>query len=251
VPPRLLFIYAHPDDESFAVAGIARMYADAGAELALITATRGDAGRAGEPPMCSREDLPATREAELRAAAAILGIGHVYLLDYVDKHLADAPPDKIRRELIEVIRWHRPQIAVTFDPNGLNQHPDHVAIGRFAIDAIVAADDARFYPDAGPAHRVERLLWASPVLPWEVTKSPDLAGEPGVDFVIDTSGYVDVKAAALRAHRTQHVSINRVFFDFPDVQQILSVETFRQAFGPELPARPSADLFEGISTPLY
>src|SRR5688572_18508838 len=107
------------------------MYADAGAEIALVTATRGDAGRAGEPPICSKEELPARRETELRAAAALLGIGHVYLLDYLDKHLSDAPPDKIRSELIAVIRRHRPEIAVTFDPNGLNQHPDHVAIGRF------------------------------------------------------------------------------------------------------------------------
>ena len=98
--PRLLFIYAHPDDESFGVAGIARMYADQGADIALVTATRGDAGRAGEPPLCRREELPARREAELREAAAILGIGHVTLLDYVDKHLAEAPPDKIRRELV-------------------------------------------------------------------------------------------------------------------------------------------------------
>jgi LmbE family N-acetylglucosaminyl deacetylase len=53
---RLLFIYAHPDDESFGVAGIARMYADRGGAIAIVTATRGDAGRAGEPPICSREE---------------------------------------------------------------------------------------------------------------------------------------------------------------------------------------------------
>ena len=248
MPPRLIFIYAHPDDESFGVGGIARMCADGGAELALVTATRGDAGRAGEPAICSRAELPARREAELREAAKLLGIGHVYLLDYLDKHLGDAPPEKIRAEIVAVIRRHRPHIAVTFDPNGLNQHPDHVAIGRFAIDAIVAASDHRFCPDAGPAHCVERTLWASPVLPWDVPKSRDLAREPGVDFLIDTSKYVDVKAAALRAHATQHVSINRVFFDLPELRQILSVETFRQAFGPPLSARPSTDLFEGLST---
>ena len=77
------------------------MYADQGAEIALVTATRGDAGRAGEPAICSREELPARREAELREAAAILGIGHVTLLDYLDKHLAEAPsrqdPPRARR----------------------------------------------------------------------------------------------------------------------------------------------------------
>src|SRR5688572_1604398 len=104
MPPRLLFIYAHPDDESFNAAGIARMYADRGADIALVTATRGDAGRAGEPPICCREELPARREAELRDAAAILGVGQVTMLDYLDKHLAEAPPDEIRSQLVVAIR---------------------------------------------------------------------------------------------------------------------------------------------------
>jgi N-acetylglucosamine malate deacetylase 2 len=245
---RLLFIYAHPDDESFGVAGIAKMYADLGANLAIVTATRGDAGRAGEPPICSREELPARREAELRDAAAILGIGDVEVLDYLDKHLAEAPPDKIRRELVGAIRRHRPQIIVTFDPGGANLHPDHIAISRFASDAIAAAGDPRWYADAGDAHAVQRLLWTSPVMPWDVTKSPDLAREPGVDFLVDVSQYRDTKAAALRAHRTQHVSINRHFFDLPDVEKILSVEIFRQAFGPTLSKRPLDDVFDAIST---
>ena len=247
MPLRLLCLFAHPDDESFAVAGIARMYKERGAEIALVTATRGDAGRAGEPPLCSREELPARREAELREASRILGIGDVTVLDYLDKHLAEAPSAKIRRELVEAIRRHRPHVVVTFDPDGVNQHPDHVAISRFASDAVAAAADHRWYPGARDAHRVQRLIWTSPVLPWDVAKSSDLAREPGVDFLIDITPYRDVKAAALRAHRTQHVSIDRHFFHLPDVDRILSVETFRQGFGPPLSRRPSDDLFEGIA----
>jgi N-acetylglucosamine malate deacetylase 2 len=247
MPRRLLFIYAHPDDESFGVAGIARMYADQGAEIALVTATRGDAGRAGEPAICSREELPARREAELRAAAAILGIHHVTILDYLDKHLAEAPSGRIRRELVEAIRRHRPQIVVTFDPDGANEHPDHIAISRFAIDAVTAAGDPRWYADAAEAHQVQRLLWTSPVMWWDAPKSPDLSKEPGVDFVVDISNYRGTKAAALRTHRTQHVSIDRHFFDLPEIDRILSVETFRQAFGPPLSKRPAGDIFESIS----
>jgi LmbE family N-acetylglucosaminyl deacetylase len=243
---RLLYIYAHPDDESFGVAGLSRICADHGAEIAIVTATRGDAGRAGEPPLCSREELPARREAELRDAAQILGIGHVTVLDYLDKRLAEAPPDKIRRELVHAIRRHRPEVVVTFDPNGANLHPDHVAISRFASDAIAAAEDPRWYPEAGDPHRVQRLLWVPPVMPWDVPKSPDLRHEPGVDFLIDTSEYRHVKAAALRAHRTQHVSIDRHFFHLPDLDRILSVEAFRQAFGPPLLTRPSSDIFDSI-----
>ena len=243
---RVLFICAHPDDESFGVAGIARKYADEGADLAIVTATRGDAGRAGEPAICSREELPRRREAELREAAGIIGVRHVTVLDYLDKHLAEAPPAKIRRELVQQIRCHRPQVVVTFDPNGANLHPDHVSISRFASDAIAAAGDGRWYPELGAGHDVQRLLWISPVMPWMAPTCPDLAAEPGVDFLIDVSRYRDVKAAALRAHRTQHVSINRHFFHLPNVEEILRVETFTQAFGPPLSRRPATDIFEGI-----
>ena len=62
-----------------------------GGTVALVTATRGDAGRVGEPPLCRREQLPALRERELRDATGALGISEVDLLDYRDKHLADAP----------------------------------------------------------------------------------------------------------------------------------------------------------------
>ena len=244
---RLLYIYAHPDDESFGVAGLSRLYADQASQIALVTATRGDAGRAGEPPLCSRAELPARRESELRDAARILGISHVTVLDYLDKHLAEAASDTIRRQLVQAIRSHRPHVVVTFDPDGANRHPDHVAISRFASDAVAAAADSRWYPDTGPAHGVQRLLWTTPVLPWDAPKSHDLGKEPGVDFLIDVSKYRDVKAAALRAHRTQHVSIDRHFFLLPDVDRILSVETFRQGFGPSLSHRPCSDIFESIA----
>ncbi len=246
VPRRLLFIFAHPDDESFAVGGIARACADEGGEVALVTATRGDAGRAGEPSICSRSELPARRERELRDAASILGISHVTLLDYLDKRLAEAPPEEIRKQLIAAIRQHRPHVIVTFDPNGANQHPDHIAISRFSSDAIAAARDARWHPEVGPSHDVQRLLWTSPVMPWDTARVRDLAREPGIDFLVDSSRYVAVKAAALHAHRTQHVSIDRHFFDMPDVDRILSIETFRQAFGPALINVPAGDIFEGI-----
>jgi len=147
---------------------------------------------------------------------------------------------------VEAIRRHRPQLVVTFDPDGANLHPDHIAISRFTIDAVTAAADSRWYSTAGGAHQVQRLLWTSPVMPWDGTRFDDLAKQPGVDFLVDISKYRHIKAAALRAHRTQHVSIDRHFFALPDVERILSVETFRQCFGPPLSKRPVADVFESI-----
>ena len=244
--PRILLSFSHPDDESFGVAGLSRRYADAGAEVALVTATRGDAGRAGDPPLCSREELPACREAELRRAAEILGIAPVHVLDYHDKHVADAPVDRVRAELVGLIRLHRPHLVITFDPEGVNGHPDHIATARFTMDAVTAAADSRWYPDSGAPHRVQRLLWTAPLLPWEAVHSPNLRDEPGVDFLLDISPYRHTKAEALHAHRTQHISITRCFFSKPDVDRILSVEVFRQAWGPAVERAPADDVLTGL-----
>lgn len=241
--PRLLLVFAHPDDESVFAAGLARRTVGAGGVAALLTATPGEQGKLGDPPVCARERLGATRQGELMAACAELGIGPVRVLGYPDRGLASAPADTIRRQLVEIMRAVRPQVVVTFDPNGSNLHPDHVAISRFTADAVAAAGDARWFPDLGPPHAPARLLWTVPVRPWDVIRRGEAAAEPGVDFVIDVSAFTERKAAALRAHRSQHQSLHRIFLSKPDVERLLAVEMFRQAFGPPLRSRPAGDVF--------
>jgi N-acetylglucosamine malate deacetylase 2 len=243
----LLFSFAHPDDESFSGIGLACRCRAEGVRVVLVTATRGEEGSAGDPPICSRADLPARREAELRHAAGIAGIDTVHVLDYRDRTLADADPDEVRRRLVGIIRTARPDIVVTFDPNGFNRHPDHVAISRYTSDAIAAAADRRWLPDTGPAHQVRRLLWTPPLAPHDAVHVPDLAAEPGMDFVIDTAPWREEKAAALRAHRTQHVSIDRHFFSRPDLDRILAAESYRHAWGPPLERRPARDVWAGFT----
>lgn len=242
----ILLSYAHPDDESFTVAGILRKYADLGARIVLVSATSGQAGSNGDPPVCPREELGAVREGELREAARVLGVAEVHVLGYQDKHLAQAPPEEIRARLVEMLRRYRPQVVLSFDPNGINAHPDHVAISRFTSDAIPAAADARWLPELGPPHEVARLLWSPPVRVYNLGSHPDPASLPGVDFLFDIRPWSEAKAAALRAHRTQHKSIHRHYFDCPDVERRLAMEALRQAWGPPLTRRPETDLFAGL-----
>ena len=168
--PCLLFIFAHPDDESFSGVGTAMECAARGARTALVTATRGERGKPGDPPICSPEDLPAVREQELRQAVQIAGLDELHILEYRDRELPDAPPDEIRRTLVQHIRRVRPSIVFTFDPNGFNVHPDHLAISRFVSDAVAAAGDPRWHADTGEAHQVPRLLWTPPMPPWEAAR---------------------------------------------------------------------------------
>jgi LmbE family N-acetylglucosaminyl deacetylase len=240
----ILCVFAHPDDESFMAAGTACRYSEEGVRVALVTATLGEEGGAGDPPVCTREELPAVREAELRRAADILGIASVDLLGYRDKQLAAAPHAEVREKLVGLIRRHRPQVVITFDPNGSNAHADHVAVSRFTSDAVQAATDARFFPEAGPAHEVGRLLWTTPTPCWELGLGEDPAGEPGVDFLLDVSQWRGRKEAALRAHRSQAKNTARHFFDPPDRERRLSVEAFRLAWGPRPDGAPADDIWQ-------
>ena len=237
----LLFSFAHPDDESFSGAGTAMKYAAEGARIVLSTATLGGRGKCGEPAVCAPEELPVVRERELRAAADVIGFHELHLLEYRDRELADAPVEEIRSKLVTLIRRVRPSVVFTFDPNGFNVHPDHVAISRFTSDAIAVAADPRWLPEAGAAHVVQRLLWTPPIPPWEAAAraSMDFAG---ADYVLDVSAFRARRIAALRAHRTQHLSIDKYFFSRPDLDRILATEVWRQGFGPPLRQRPATEI---------
>src|SRR4029453_6881309 len=181
---RLLFCFAHPDDESFSGAATAMKYAAAGVRSVLLTATRGERGKVGDPPVCRPDELGECRERELREAAAIAGFDELHFLGYQDRELADAPPAEIRQALVALIRRVQPAVVCTFDPNGFNLHPDHVAISRFTSDAIASAADPRCHPEAGNAHVVSRLLWTPSVTPWEAARLDRLHTSPNTKVIL-------------------------------------------------------------------
>src|SRR6185312_2189263 len=166
---------------TFIAGGTIAKYAAAGVEIGVVCATRGQRGKTGDA--CSREDLASVREAELRDAARVLGIRRLEILDYEDQALASAPADEIRRAMVAAVRRQRPQIAISFDPNGMNLHTDHIAISRFAADAVAAAGDSRWYPDTGEPHMVERMLWCAPEKVIDLGRMDNLAGLAGIDFL--------------------------------------------------------------------
>src|SRR5215471_7991442 len=168
-----VLLLAHPDDESFFAAGTIAQMAEKGVRVGLLCATRGERGSTSD--LCTIEELPRVREAELRAAARLIGIHDLEFLPFEDKQLALAPADAVRQAVVRILRRLRPEVVFTFDPEGANQHTDHIAISRFAMDGIAAAADARWYPEAGEAHRVERVLWPATVQVWELGRRNDPA----------------------------------------------------------------------------
>lgn len=162
-PRRLLCVLAHPDDESLGAGGILAQCAVSGIETHLVTATRGEygwTGPAAEDP--GPTALGRIREAELRAAAAVLQIQTVELLDYIDGQLAQANAAEAIASIVGHVRRVRPQVVITFAPDGATGHPDHIAISQMTAAAMVGAADPTFSAAAArdwPAHRVDRLSY--------------------------------------------------------------------------------------------
>jgi len=150
-----MVVAAHPDDESLGFGGVLARYAAEGVETSLVTATRGQAGRyfghpAGSPEHPGRAALAEIRERELHAAAAVLGIGDVSVLDYEDAQLDRAPVAEAVAIIAQHIRRVRPQVVLTFAPDGAYGHPDHIAVSQLAVAATIAA---------APVHQVSKLYY--------------------------------------------------------------------------------------------
>ncbi len=218
--PTLLICTAHPDDETFGSGGMTAVLAARGVAVHTLLATSGQAGEITDPALdtpANRANLGALREAEARAAGRVLGTTEVHFLRHVDGQLAAVGDEPLAREVATVIRQVRPHVVVTFGPDGVYGHPDHVAIHRATRLAWdLAADEAE---DLGgqPPHAAARLFYQ--VIPVETAEKRNadrgpilLDGVPHTFFGyppeaittrVDASDVREKKIAALACHHTQ------------------------------------------------
>ena len=195
-PVGVLVVLAHPDDPEFFCGGTLALWAQQGREIEYCLLTRGDKGAddAETDPVA----LAHLREAEQRAAAAVLGVRQVRFLDLPDGYLT--PDLALRKQVVRVLRQARPDIVVTCDPTNFFpsdryiNHPDHRAAGQATLDAVFpAAGSALFFPelmrDEGLApHKVRQVYVAMPQSP---------------NTLVDVTAFIERKIAALREHRSQ------------------------------------------------
>ena len=160
-PLRLLCVLAHPDDESLGAGGILARYASEGVETSLLMATRGERGWQGDPQSNpGPQALARLREAELRAAAEALGLRHVQFLNERDGELDQAETAEVVAAIAGHIRLRRPDVVVTFGPDGVTGHPDHIAISQLTTTAVVCAADRTYrVPEAWPPHQAAKLYY--------------------------------------------------------------------------------------------
>jgi len=276
----LLAVHAHPDDESITMGGTLARYAAEGVRTTLVTATRGEVGEILDKDLDPQEAAPrlaSIREAELRRACAILGVGELVFLGYEDSGMAGQPRNREKQvfwqadeeeatgRLIGVIRRVRPQVVVTYNEIGGYGHPDHINTHRITVAAFFHAGDVKRFPGSDP-WRPAKLYYTA--FPLSVVREfgeamqragvenrfsrdgeppPFAVGDERVTTRLDIEPFVETKLAAMRAHRTQ----------IPEDSWFMKV---RQALGPAAWAReyyervrsrvpaptPEDDLFAGL-----
>jgi LmbE family N-acetylglucosaminyl deacetylase len=264
----LMAVFAHPDDEAFGTGGTLTKYAAQGCDVHLVTATRGEAGQIAEPDIATPANLPYVREQELRCACEIYGIHPPHFLDYQDGQLPIVNQGQAVGKLVRLIRDLRPQVLITFGPDGIYGHYDHIAVHRWSTIAAGLAAESDCFPDQLDTcrpHRVSKIYYRA--LPEEQLEAMAPDDQPaavlmdGVPFpfigygsdqittVVDVSDHLEAKLRGIRCHATQ-VGRQSRFSETPD--EVLREPWFHQesyvlahsTVG--RPEGPETDLFAGL-----
>jgi LmbE family N-acetylglucosaminyl deacetylase len=280
-PKKLLAVFAHPDDESFGIGGTLALYSRRDVEVSLICATRGEAGNFPEDFRKNGDDIGRLREGELRCAAEVLGLNRVEFLDYRDSGmlgspdndqpgtLIHAPVEEVAAKITHIIRAIRPDVVVTFDPQGGYRHPDHIAIHHATVEAYHAAGHADRFPDEQTPYTPKKLYFATflnrwlkllvRLLPlfgqnprkWGRNEDIDLVKITEISYPIhariDIGTVVELKQKASACHASQ---LDGSPGQNPFARLVSRIgqnkETFMRAFPPASPRLRENDLFEGI-----
>jgi LmbE family N-acetylglucosaminyl deacetylase len=250
-------VLAHPDDESLGTGGTLAKYATEGVETYLLTATRGERGRFGDNHDRPGDDVVGrTREAELRAAASELGVREVTVLGYPDGGLDSVPTETAQQAIAEHLDRIRPQVVVTFGPDGAYGHPDHVAISQLTTAAVMRTARrehvvSKLYYIAWSAATwaayqaaLKKLTCTVDGLERQVVLTPDWC----ITTRIDTSTAWTTVWRAVECHRTQMSIYANLQALPPEHHRALwSVQEFYRVFSLVNGGRTrETDLFEGI-----
>jgi LmbE family N-acetylglucosaminyl deacetylase len=265
VPGRrvLATILAHPDDETFGVGGTLLRYTDAGVECHSLSLTRGEASTnmpaSGPVPPA---ELGRLREAELAESGRRLGLRSTTCLGYPDGRLAAAPAAEVLRDLVRWLRTVRPDVVLTWGPDGGYGHPDHIASGQLALRAVELAGVARHAPELGEhvhVRRCYRMVATAEVFDALAADDPEfiaylatLPHAPRRWTRADLGACIDIRAVAerkwhaMRAHETQRADLVRLERLRDRIPFAAREEAYLRAFpdpgGPPL----ETDLFSGV-----
>jgi LmbE family N-acetylglucosaminyl deacetylase len=268
----LMAVHAHPDDEASSTGGVLALYGDQGVRTIVVTCTNGEFGDApGQvKPGDDGHDEQAVaqlRLAELRQSCKILGVSHLELLGYHDSGMPDweykdrpdafcnIPLDVVADRIAGLIAQYQPQVVISYDPDGMYQHPDHVHAARAAAAAVAkAGTPAKLYQTAMRPSRWRKIWEALRELgeempDREVTPEQEqqmAEAEAAITTSIDIRPALERKREALFAHASQ---IQESWFSKipPEIaEEAFGFETFVRVLDTTGAAVPETDLFAGL-----
>ena len=239
---RLLLVHAHPDDETINNGATMALYADLGAQVTLVTCTRGEEGEVLVPTLAhlasgAEDCLGKHREVELANAMQALGITDFRFLgapekSFRDSGMMDTEPNKrpdvfwqadldtAAKLLVKIIHEVRPHVLITYDEIGGYGHPDHIQAHRVAMRAVELADQwkvQKVYWNTMPKSVLEESMKKMKELGSDffgaesVDDLPFAKDDKFVTALINGENYVQNKLDAMKAHETQ-ISTDGPFF---------------------------------------
>lgn len=274
-PLTLMAVHAHPDDEATGTGGSFARYAAEGIETVLVTCTDGGCGdgpggvKPGEPGH-DPQTVVAMRHVELEASCATLGVTHLELLGYADSGMMgwatnkaphafwNTPVDEAAARLAELMQRYRPDVVVTYDPNGFYGHPDHIQAHRITMAALAVSDiAAKVYWTTAPRSQIAKFQQVMRELSVEGgVEERTLDGEEPLPEIglpddeittwVDTRAYGSQKFDALAAHASQTDNIFFLRMGKDKFTEMMGVETFVRVHDSTDAPLPEDDLFAGL-----
>jgi LmbE family N-acetylglucosaminyl deacetylase len=257
-------VLAHPDDETFGVGGTLIRSADDGVRVHSLCLTQGEKGWNGDParPLVPPDKVGEKRAAELAEAGRRMGVTSTTCLTYPDGDLAGVAEDRVVRDIVRWVRQVRPDVVITWGPDGGYGHPDHIAAGERALAALELAAIDRHERGLGAPHRVRRCYrfvagaefvdGLRAINPQFAEYMATLAVKPErwtrerLGAAIDISGVADRKIEAMKAHETQEPDYREWIGARDKVPWLFAEEVFTREYpdpgGPPL----ETDLFAAL-----
>jgi LmbE family N-acetylglucosaminyl deacetylase len=212
---RIMAVFAHPDDEG-QIAGLMAKYASEGIEVSLVSATRGELGSTNNPSLLEGKTMAQLREKELRCVCKVLGVKDLRFLSYHEGSFHTANSAHVIGKISEIMDGLSPQIVITFGPEGVYGHRDHVAISRWTTSAFHVVRrkslshglpfPSKLYYTAYPRSLFDRLRTQGIEFGIDVEGAVHrIEGVPDekITTVIDVSGFQSQKSEAFCCHRSQ------------------------------------------------
>ena len=265
----VMFVHAHPDDETTKAGGLAAALAADGVRTVLVTCTDGSSGEVTDVALLDGRSLAAVRSDELGRAADIMGFAAVHELGYLDSGIdsevddgfANLPLDAIVPRLVELIELEAPSVIVTYDPAYAASHPDHLQCHDISASAFAETTEK----PSGPQKLYGSRFWSKKRLQamhdWMAGRGGEnpyaeslakVGERPPDKFTtrIPIGDHALTARNALKEHRTQIAHDNSWFYSIPDdayagLYPWAELELLAPAFG-TVPTPLESDIFSDV-----